>query len=236
MMGLRVALAQIQSTKGDLELNFDKHLKWIKNAAKQGADLIVFPELSLSGYEPELAEKLAVPIDEPIFRDFQTIAEEVSITICVGLPLKTAEGLHISMAIIKPEEALSFYHKKYLHEDEEPFFKSRDGISKIVVNGYHIALAICYEISRSEHLENAIAGQPDLYIASVAKTKTGMDQAETLLSHYAQMHQIPFLLVNGIGPADNFVNDGRSFAYNQDGIQVGLLDGQSEGLLLFEMP
>ena len=56
---MRIAIAQIAAIKGNIEKNIENHLKWIKLAIQNNAGVLVFPELSLTGYEPELAEILA---------------------------------------------------------------------------------------------------------------------------------------------------------------------------------
>jgi len=61
---MRVAVAQIEAINGNIEKNIENHLKWIKQAIQNNADMIVFPELSLSGYEPNLAESLATNQDD----------------------------------------------------------------------------------------------------------------------------------------------------------------------------
>ena len=68
---MKICLAQTRSFKGEVQKNIENHLRMVKQAIASQASLIIFPELSLTGYEPELAKELAANIDA-IARDFTT--------------------------------------------------------------------------------------------------------------------------------------------------------------------
>lgn len=68
---MRIAIVQLEPFKGNIEKNIETHLAWIKQAIDKCTDLIVFPELSLTGYEPELAKTLATDQYDQRFDCFQ---------------------------------------------------------------------------------------------------------------------------------------------------------------------
>ena len=172
---MKIALAQTRPVKGDIEYNSAKHKKFIDLALSYKADLILFPELSITGYEPESAKELATIADDIRFDKFQIISDEKSIIICIGVPLKTDNGIFISMLIFQPGQAKKIYSKRYLHADEEPYFIRGQQQIFLEKNHHIIVPAICYELSIPEHAKHAYDNNADIYLVSVAKTEEGMD-------------------------------------------------------------
>jgi len=84
---MRIAISQIESIKGNIEKNIENHLKWIEKAIQNNADLVIFPELSLTGYEPGLAGSLATNQDDTRLDKMQSLSDMNRITIGVGLPI-----------------------------------------------------------------------------------------------------------------------------------------------------
>jgi predicted amidohydrolase len=121
---MKICIAQTRPVAGDIKTNIDQHKKLIDAAVSYSADIIIFPELSLTGYEPGLAKALATDKEDSRLDDFQQISNENKIIICVGVPTKNNKGICISMIIFQPGRERLVYSKKYLHADEEPFFIS----------------------------------------------------------------------------------------------------------------
>ena len=119
---MKICVAQTRPVKGDIKTNIDNHKKLIALAVSQGADTIIFPELSLTGYEPTLAKELATDKDDSRFDDFQKISDSKKITIGVGMPLKNHRGICISMILFQPNKLRGTYFKKYLHPNTPLFF------------------------------------------------------------------------------------------------------------------
>ena len=178
---MKIAMVQLQSVKGDYNANIKKHRAFVDQAAAQGVQVIIFPELSITNYEPELAGQLAKDQTDPIFDIFQTLSDEHNMVIGVGAPTRHGDGVCISMIIFQPGLARECYSKHYLHEDEEPYFVSGQNFPTLALNGLNLGLAICYELSIPEHAEAASAAGADIYIASVAKDERGVDDQQTTL-------------------------------------------------------
>lgn len=70
---MKICIAQTRPVKGDIEQNIQNHKEMIHSVVSHDADMVIFPELSLTGYEPELAEQLATTKDDDRFEEFQTI-------------------------------------------------------------------------------------------------------------------------------------------------------------------
>jgi predicted amidohydrolase len=231
---MKICLAQTRPLKGDVKGNIENHKKLIDIAASHEADVIIFPELSLTGYEPRLAKELAINHDDPLLDDLQKISDKNMATIGVGAPTKNNDRLRISMIIFQPGQPRKVYSKKYLHSDEDPFFVSGDNLQGLKIKGVHTALAICYELSIAEHTENALKGGAQIYIASVAKHLSGVEKSEQILSDIAKKNSIPVFMSNSVGPSDDFVGAGKTAAWNEKGQLVAQLDDSHEGLLIYD--
>ena len=118
--------------------------------------------------------------------------------------------------------------------------RSKVGNSKKGKHSGDIALAICYELSVPEHAENAFKSGAEIYIASVAKSVNGVDQAIKRLSDIASKYSMTVLMSNCVGQADGEECGGKTSIWNNKGLLVGQLDTvgrhlQSACLLWFNL-
>lgn len=231
---MKICVAQIRPAKGDILRNTEKHFQLIDRAVTQGADMIIFPELSITGYEPALAKSLATDLNDPRFNTLQEISNALAIIIGVGVPLKNGSSITISMILFQPNKPRSVYSKSYLHPDEDPFFIGASGIAGLTIKKLSIAFAICYELSVSAHVEQAHQNGASIYIASVAKSVQGTDRAITRLAEIAKSYSMTVLMSNFIGHCDDFDCGGKSSIWNAEGKLLAQLDVRHEGLLLFD--
>ena len=231
---MKICLAQLQSTKGNVQKNIKNHIRLIKKAIKLNADLIVFPELSITGYEPELSKELAVSIDYELFDPFQTISDNHKITIGVGMPTPSIDGVKISLLIFQPQTDRLVYSKQILHDDELPYFVAGKNQEYIAIDQTKIAFGICYESLQRENFINAHNNGTDIYIASVAKPNHGIEKANSYFPSIAKEFNTPVLMVNSIGFCDNFMSTGQSAVWNKDGELLAQLDETNEGLILYD--
>jgi predicted amidohydrolase len=231
---MKICVAQTKPVTGDIAANIEYHKTFISLAAANDADVIIFPELSLTGYEPSLAKELATDATDNRFDTFQQLSDTKQITIGIGVPIKSAGGIHISMVLFQPNKPRQVNSKKYLHADEEPFFVNGNNISGLIINDTPVALAICYEIAVPQHAEDAATNGAHVYIASVAKTVKGVEKAFTRLSEIASKYEMTVLLSNCIGMCEDGECGGRSAAWNNKGILIDELNDTEEGLLLLD--
>jgi predicted amidohydrolase len=231
---MRLCVAQTRPVTGSIKSNIDKHKALIASACSQQPNAIIFPELSLVGYEPTLASTLVCDPDDSHFQALQRLVDDMDVTVGVGMPTRNPNGICISMVLFRPHQPKLIYSKKYLHTDEEEFFISGENLSVLAVNDVRVAPAICYEISVPEHAENAIANGANLYVASVNKAVTNIDRALARLAEIARRYSIPVLMSNCVGFCDGFACAGRTSVWDSKGALIGQLDDKSEGLLLFD--
>ncbi|MEO7990386.1 MAG: carbon-nitrogen hydrolase family protein [Chryseolinea sp.] len=231
---MKICVAQTKPVKGNIPANIQNHIRLIHLAIGNGAGLIIFPELSLTGYEPELAKELTMDKDDTRFDDFQNISDSCHITIGVGAPTKSSKGICITMIIFQPHQTRQTYSKKYLHDDEKPFFVSGESSIGLLGQKAKAALAICYELSVPEHAEHAFKSGAEIYIASVAKTISGVEKASKSLSDIAHKYSMTVLMSNCIGRSDNFESAGKTAIWNSKGILLTQLNDTCEGILIID--
>lgn len=232
---MKICVAQTKSEKGNIKSNIENHLGWIELAVAEKSDLIIFPELSLTGYEPELAKELATDQNDSRLDKFQKISDSNKITIGIGLPTKSDSGILISMVIFEPNQERKIYSKQKLHLDELRYFIQGNGQIILTIKNKKVAPAICYESLQSEHSEKANRLGAEIYLASVAKSQNGIEKAFTHYPKIAKKFSMPVLMSNSVGFCDNFLSVGQSAVWNNKGELLEKLGSDKEGLLIFEM-
>jgi predicted amidohydrolase len=231
---MKICIIQARSIKGDIQQNIANHKKLITLAIANKADTVIFPELSITAYEPELAEELATDKDDSRFDVFQEISNTHQVTIGIGVPTKNYPNPCISLVIFQPGKARQLYSKKHLHADEEPFFTSGENFNDLKNGKNHIALAICYELSIAEHSENAYKRGASVYLASVAKTAGGAENAAQTLSAIAANYSMTVLMANCVGQCEGKTAGGKTAVWNNKGVLTGQLNDTDEGILIID--
>ncbi|MNE27695.1 apolipoprotein N-acyltransferase [compost metagenome] len=214
--------------------NLQRHLVCIEQAAALGAELVVFPELSLTGYEPSVARQAALPVTSARLDPLQAACDRLGITVAVGLPLPTPDGIRIGMPIFCPEAPRQAYAKQRLHDDELPYFTPGDQALLLEVGEHRVAPAICYESMFLAHAAVARERGADLYLVSVAKTAKGIREGYAHYPEVARELGMPVLMANCVGPADTFIGAGGSAAWDSQGHLLASLDDHSEGLIVLD--
>ncbi len=231
---MKVCVAQTRSLKGSIRENMLNHLGFIEQAIGLDADLIIFPELSITNYEPSLARELAIGNGAEPFRSIQELSNSGNISVGMGMPTIEKGEVFISMLIYQPHEMRKVYSKQLLHDDEQPYFTSGKEQVYLFVNDIKVAVGICYETLQREHFENAWGRDFDVYVASVAKSQNGIKKAHEHFSKISGEFKTPILMSNSIGPSDDFTAAGQSAVWNENGMLLEQLDDRSEGILWFD--
>jgi predicted amidohydrolase len=231
---MKICIAQTKPIKGNISANIEVHKKFIELALTLNASAIFFPELSLTGYEPELAKKLAINQNDNRLDIFQETSDKNKIIIGLGLPTTSKSKIRISMVIFDANKPRQTYSKQQLHSDEFPYFEKGDEQVIIKSKDKNIATAICYESSQMTHIENAIKLGANVYLASVAKPANGIEKAYDYYPTVAKQYEIPILMTNCVGFCDNFLSEGKSAVWTRDGKLIGQLDHNKEGILIFD--
>ena len=231
---MRVAIAQIEAIKGNIEKNIENHLKWIKQAILNNADMVVFPELSLTGYEPDLADSLATNQDDTRLDVMQSLSDKNGITIGVGLPTRKEGNVFVSMIIIQPYKERITYSKQYLYPPEKSIFTA--GKNPLVLNFETevVSPAICYETSNKAHCEYASQNNATIYIASVLSSVGGIDAELKKLSDIAKNKNMVTFMANYVGKSGGYECAGKSSVWDTTGKLIGQLETGTEGILIYD--
>jgi len=231
---MKICTAQTKPIKGDIEQNIINHLTLIDLASEGNADLVIFPELSITGYEPTLAKELATTSEDKRFDVFQTKSNQNDIVIAIGAPLLNQGDICIGMIVFQPQEKRTTYLKKHLFHTEQEFFKSGHSATNLIIKDINVGLAICYELSVAEHQKNAYDNGAEIYIASVVESIEGLDKSIIKMSKTASNYSMIALMSNCIGVSGKYECGGKSSIWNQEGKLIGQLSSFEESVLIYD--
>lgn len=168
MADFTVAAAQVPSVRGDIAANIATHTRAMAAAAAEGVSLLVFPELSLTGYEPDLASDLAFAADDRRLAPLVAAARAHRLTVVAGAPLQNAAGKPSIGAIVAGADgATTGYRKMHLGTSEGPFFAPGHTPLWLTLGGYTTGLAVCADTSQASHPETYAAQGAGIYAAGV---------------------------------------------------------------------
>ncbi|PZX94763.1 carbon-nitrogen hydrolase family protein [Flavobacterium aquariorum] len=230
-----LAAAQTKPIRRDIDSNLLDHYRLVKLAAANGAQLIVFPELSITGYEREDAAQLAFSENDSRLDYLKKLAHENSITIIAGAPIQIESKLFLGEFCIAPNNSVSLYAKQFLHTGEEMYFQpSFDYNPMLEIENESISFAICADIDNPKHPENASKKNSSTYVASIFFSPNGIPQAHQSLQNYAFQYQMNVLMANFGGDSYGSPSGGRSAFWNNKGELIAQMENSGSGLLLVQ--
>lgn len=230
-----LAAAQTKPKRGDIDANLLDHYRLVKLAAINKANLIVFPELSITGYEREDAKQLAFSPNDSRLSQLKKLAVENQIIIIAGAPILIKSKLFLGEFIISPNNSISIYTKQFLHPGEEVFYQSSFDYNPILeIENERISCAICADIDHPQHSENAKKNNVSIYIASIFFSPNGIPEAYHSLQSYAINHSMNALMANFSGKSYEIPSGGQSAFWNNKGELIAQMGDSDSGLLLIE--
>ena len=234
MTALTLAAAQSISIAGDVPANIERHLAFMHVAAEHNVQLLVFPELSLTGYEPSLAAGLAITPDDPVLAPLREIARALRLTAVVGMPVRLAPdaGVLIGALVLGADGSLALYTKQHLHPGEEVAFVPGQGGAALEWEDEQIALAVCADFSHASHPRLAAEAGATVYAAGVLVSEGGYATDSALLQGYAAEHGLLVLMANHGGPSGGYVCAGRSAIWAADGGLLAAAPGVGDALVI----
>ncbi|NOZ76366.1 MAG: NAD+ synthase [Euryarchaeota archaeon] len=237
-MSLRVALAQVNPTVGDIHGNRDRIIEYIARGKDAGAELVVFPELAVTGYPPkDLVLKSSFV--RANLRAVEEIAEEAGVAAVVGFVDRSDGHLYNAAALISGGEVTGVQHKTHLPNydvfDEQRYFTRARSCHVFTLKGVRLGISICEDIwvDRGPPHEQAARGAELLINISASPFHAGkFTVREELLARRAAETGVPVLYCNLVGGQDDLVFDGGSYVFNGRGEFVAQAGRFREDLLL----
>ncbi|MFT4048402.1 MAG: NAD+ synthase [Solirubrobacterales bacterium] len=221
---LELALCQVNPIVGDLVGNADVAISQISRARELGAQLVVFPELALSGYPPEdlvLREDFLVAARAQIER---IAAGCTGIVALVGYPLDHPEGVANALAVLADGEVAASYRKQLLPNygvfDERRYFAAGDQPLMIDAGGIPVGLSICEDVWFDDPVYSEYSRLGARLILNASASPFHMGKArerEEMLASRAQRFDLPIAYCNMVGGQDELVFDGSSVVIDHNG-------------------
>jgi NAD+ synthase (glutamine-hydrolysing) len=238
---MKIAIAQINSTVGDISGNANKILDYAHRAHAAGASLIITPELALCGYPPEdllFRDDFNLACDQALTR---LAVQLPNITLLIGHPhLKTGK-LYNAASVIEHGKVLSTYHKQVLPNysvfDEERYFEAGDTSLTFTHCGIKFGVLICADSWESLPAAK-VKQQGAEFLLSLNASPYHMDKLETryaVIAKRAIENNLPFIYANLIGGQDELVFDGASFVLDCTGKVTQQLPAFEESLGFVEI-
>ncbi|WP_434565295.1 NAD+ synthase [Thermoanaerobacterium thermosaccharolyticum] len=248
---MKIALAQLNPTVGDIKNNCEKIIMYIKEAKKANMDLIVFPELSIIGYppkdllyNPDFLESSYSALNELI------LPETNDIGVIVGTATKDKEKdymLHNSALLLYNGKIIGQADKTLLPNydvfDEQRYFEPAKSRTCFDFKGMRLAVNICEDIWNDKDfwerprydidvLEEQYKLNPDIFInISASPYNLGKQELRTkMVKQISKKYKLPLIYVNQVGGNDELIFDGNSFAINSNGDRVVNLRSFSEDI------
>jgi predicted amidohydrolase len=223
------------------ETRVDENLEVIRNsaysAAEQGAKLIIFPELFLTGYNiGDAVIDLAEPSDGQAAQRASNIAREANIALLYGYPERSGKSVYIAAILIdRNGQTLANYRKTHLYGSyENHSFEPGDSLVVAELDGLKIGILICYDIEFPEAVRALVFAGADFIAVPTALTKPYCRIAETVVPTRAYESQVFVAYVNHCGSEGNLTYCGRSCIVGPDGEEL-VRAGSTEGVLIADI-
>jgi predicted amidohydrolase len=229
-----IAAAQIRARPGRLAESVEAHLRLAGRAADEGASLVIFPELSLTGYSSALTHRDAIEPGDPMLEPLAELARERGITVVAGAPLASGRGIAIGSVTFGAGGARGTYTKRYLHESETPVFEPGEGGPLLAVAGTPVGLAICAEVNHPAHFPETVASGARIYAASSFLSPRGYEKDFLRLTVCTQTLRIPAVMANFADSAD-LESAGGTAAWDDEGRLLAAAPRAAECVVFAEL-
>jgi NAD+ synthase (glutamine-hydrolysing) len=238
---VRIALAQLNPTVGDIAGNEAKALEALKGARDAGAQLVLFPELYITGYPPE-----DLLLKEHFLRDARAAVERLAqasrgLVTVVGFPERDVDVFNAA-AVLADGEVAAIYRKVYLPNygvfDEQRYFQSGTGGGIVELDGLRLGVTICEDIWEPGPplSDEALAGATVIANISASPYHAGKGlERERMIEQRARDSLAAVAFCALVGGQDELVFDGHSVVVDHEGAVVARAAQFKEELLVAEV-
>lgn len=219
-IAITIAAAQSTSVPLDVAANVQEHLRFVEAAADHGVQWLVFPELSLTGYELAAMPGLVLHADHALLAPLRAAARRTGMAIAVGAPVDSGNAAlpAIGAITLRPDGQHSVYRKFHLHGSEVTFAAPGTQAAHLQNLGpTHIASAICADTNHPSHAASAAQAGAHVYAAGILTSEKGYTAEAPLWASYARNHRMVVLIANHGGPSGGYVSAGKSGVWDTKG-------------------
>jgi len=238
---MKIAAAQIACALGDVDVNLRRMRDFSVRAKKEGAELIVFPEASDTGYSMPVIRENAKPWNEGPVPALQKMARELSLTVVSGVSEREGDIIYNSQVFIDPQGKLvASYRKTHLFvlapNDESTCYTPGDKFVSVAAAGFNFGLSICYdlrfpEVSRALALEH----NANVLLVSSAWPLPRVEHLRALSVSRAIENQSYLVLANRTGIDAGVTCCGMSAIIDPSGVTLAAASGDREELLIADI-
>ncbi|MCX5687621.1 MAG: NAD+ synthase [Candidatus Omnitrophica bacterium] len=243
MKNIKIAVGQINTVVGDLKGNSSRILSLIKEAISKDIDLIVFPELSITGYPPEdlLLKRHFIKGNIKYLK--KIVHKTGNVIAIVGFVDEKKGNIYNSAAVISNKKIIYVYHKMHLPNygvfDEKRYFSPGVNNQLIKIKDLLFAVNICEDIwvESKEHRAEDVLKKAN-FLVNISASPYNIDkikERERVIGQKAKKFKIPIVYCNLIGGQDELVFDGRSALFGKDGSIIVEAKAFEEDLLIFDL-
>jgi len=239
---MRIVMGQINLLVGDVCGNAQRVIDAANRARREfNADLIVFPELALTGYPPE--DLLLRPgLYKEIERGLASVQQAaVDIAIVLGYPIQRDENRYNAASVIRKGKIAATYYKQCLPNyavfDEKRYFTAGKESCVIELDGLMVAITICEDVWEPAPVQDAVRRGAQV-VVNLNASPFHIDkwrQRETIVGELAKKNRVPVIYTNLVGGQDELVFDGHSFVVNAQGKVVVRADACREQLVVVDL-
>ncbi len=239
---IRIAMAQVNPTLGDLSGNAALVRAYVKKALEASADLVVFPELVVTGYPPEDLLLKPAFIDDNL-KVLRGIASEIrGITAVLGFVDRARGSIRNAAALVHGGKVMGVYHKMFLPNygvfDEKRYFDAGEVPLNFTLKGVTFGLGVCEDIWTPEGPARVQARCGASVIVNINASPYHMDKAairEDMLRERAMENNVDIIYNNMVGGQDELVFDGRGLIMGRDGAVRARAKAFLEDLLVHDL-
>ena len=220
---LTVAAVQSVPRPGGLAANITEHVGLLEDAHGHGARLVVFPELSLTGYDLDLLADESNWLTSPSAQlsDLQVACERMGIVAVVGAAVREPDGTpRLASVMVRPGTAPLIAGKMHLHGREPELFEPAVQPTVVDVDGWSVALAVCFDVAEPSHAAEAAAAGADLYAASAVYVRGEERRLDLHFGARAMDSRFFALLANAGGESALGPSCGNSGIWGPDGHRI----------------
>ena len=242
MRDVRIAAVCMNSSLGEIEANLRKTASFVEEASTRGAEIVCFPELSLSGYTLQDPGRVcAARAREEIVREVEGLAKAQNVLILAGLIEK--EGSRrpfISHLVAAPQGSLGLYRKTHLSPQERAVFRSGDDLKTFSYRGITFGIALCYESHFPEIATTlALKGAEILFLPHASPRGTPEEKLQSWTRHLpgrAFDNSIFVVACNQTGRHTGRISfPGTALALDPAGKMIASRAEEAEGMLLADL-